>query len=119
MPQSLIDYAHAARARSPTAAGLVRRDQNFRSLQRHDPGVLKQVVVVADQYRSPIAVGQIEHRELTAAGDVFIDECVQFAVAHRPPVRHRHDVAVEQFALVADLEQTGAKAQVVPLGQAQ
>ena len=119
MPQRLIDHAHAARARSPTAAGLVRRDQNFRSLQRHDPGVLEQVVVVANQDRSPVAIGQVEHGELAAAGDVFIDECVQFAVADRPPVRHRHDVAVEQFALVADLEQAGAEAQVVPLGQAQ
>ena len=119
VPQRLVDHAHAAWARRSAAAGLVRGDQYLRPLERHDAGVLEQVVVVANQDRRTAAVGQIEHRELTAAGDVFVDEGVQLSVAHRPPVRHRHDVTVEQLPRIADFEQTGAEAQVVLLGQAQ
>ena len=112
MPQSLVDHAHAARAGRPATAGLVRCDQNFRPLQRHHSGILKQIVVVANEDRRAVAAGQVKHGKLAPTRDVFVDKGVKLAVAHVTPVRHRDNVTVEQIALVAPHQKTGTDTDV-------
>ena len=83
----------------------MRGEQNLGPRERGRPGVLDDVVVVANQNADAAAMRRVEDGVLVARGHVPTDEAVQLAMPSDLAIRHCDDVGVVKRAHRIDLDQ--------------
>src|SRR5206468_1551843 len=83
VPDTPVDDAHQMRIPRTAAAGLVRRDENLRALQRRQSDVFDDVAVITNQHTDSKSVREVEDREFGAAVNRQVLERVQLAMPAR------------------------------------
>ena len=114
-PKLGVNQAHAERAGRLASAGLVWGEQYLRTLQRGHSNVFTYIIIVAGQHAHPSTVRSVENGIFRAASYVFADKAVNLAMPPHLPVRGGDHVGIVKFAIVCDLDQTGADSHVVLL----
>src|SRR6185436_17872267 len=81
----------------PAAAGLMRRNENLRALQRREPDVFDDIAIIANQHTGAKSLREIEDGEFGAAAHREVFERMQLAMPLRAAVGHGHDITVVEL----------------------